>query len=76
MMLIVLRPAVVTVISAVSGFDQFPHKVLHPSRQCRQPIPEIGSNRITVLRIVENPSNPPKDAIPVVRLRQCIAQPM
>lgn len=76
MMLIVLMPAIIAGISAISGFDQLSQKVLHPSRQRRQPVPEISSYRSTIPRIGENSLDPPKDPIPVIRLRRCIAQPM
>ena len=75
-LLIVVGLAIIAVISAIAQFDQAPHKVLHPSRQRRQPVLEIVSNRGAMLRIGENPSDPTKDAIPIVRLRQCITQPM
>ena len=63
------------IISAVIG-EQRAQEVLHPGRQRRQTVGQIGGDRATLIRIGEDRAQAPQDATTIVRIRQCVAQPV
>jgi hypothetical protein len=47
---------------------QLPHDVLHPDRQCRQPVSKVGGDGGTLIFVGEDMMQPSQDAPPIIRI--------